>query len=110
MDEAKVLSLISKGEDEHIDFKQELNLKLGSDKAEFIKDIISLANLMSGSGYLVIGVDDDGNIIGIDKLEEEQIQHIGYTYIQPPAILSCFLVSLPSSGSKSVGVIHELRP
>ena len=43
LSEAEITSLVVKGENEDIDFKRELNLDLASEKAEFIKDVISIA-------------------------------------------------------------------
>ena len=106
MEEKEVLSLIDEGENERIDFKRELDLKSARGKAKFVIDVISLANSAPDGSYLLIGFDDDKSIVGIDKLEEERIQHIAQTYIDPVVVLRCFLVPIARSGSPSVGVIE----
>ncbi len=79
----KYLDIIDRGESESIDFKREVDLSTKNKKAEFIKDIITLANSTENSSFLVIGIDDDKKIIGSTPLKEEQIQQLCYTYINP---------------------------
>jgi predicted HTH transcriptional regulator len=57
MNESELLQLIATGECEYIDFKRELNLKNSKQKAEFIKDVVALANSTKPNGYLLIGID-----------------------------------------------------
>jgi hypothetical protein len=106
MRETKVLSLLAEGENQRIDFKRELDLKSGKGKAEFVKDVVALANSAPDGGYLLIGVDYDKSIVGIGELEEERIQQIAHTYIDPPVVLRCSLVPMEASGFPSVGVIE----
>ena len=54
MDEFKLLSLIGEGETIRIEFKREIDLKPADNKAEFIKDIIALANSAPEVGYLLV--------------------------------------------------------
>lgn len=109
MDEFELFLLISKGESETVDFKQELDLESARSKAEFIKDVISIANSSPIKGYLIIGVDKNNLVVGIDKLEEEQLQQIAYTYISPPVNITCSYVSLTDHlPVRNVGVI-EIR-
>jgi len=106
MDETKVLSLITEGESTKLDFKKELDLSSARGKAEFVKDLISLANSAEDSGCLIVGVDDNKQIIGIDELNEEQIQQIAYTYITPPVVIRCALVPIANAGLLCVGIIE----
>lgn len=106
MDESRVISLIAEGESQNLDFKRELDLGSSRNKAEFIKDVISLANSADHSGYLLIGIDDDKSIIGIAELNEERIQQVAYAYISPPVSLQCFLVPVSAVAPLSVGVIQ----
>lgn len=106
MDEAKILSLIAEGENERIEFKRELDLGTTRGKSEFIKDVISIANSASNSGYILVGVDDDKLIVGINALEEERIQQIAHTYITPSVVLRCSLVPMTTPSFSSVGVIE----
>jgi tetratricopeptide (TPR) repeat protein len=106
MDEIEVLSLIAQGENTRIDFKRELNLESAKDKAEFVKDVISLANTAPDAGYLLIGVDDNKYVVGIKNLEEERIQQIAHMYIDPAVSLRCLLVPIMSPNLSLVGVIE----
>src|SRR5688572_29063216 len=109
MDEFAVLTLIAEGENERIDFKRELNLRSADEKAEFIKDVIALSNSASDVGYLIIGVSNSKQYVGIDKLEEEQIQQVAYTYIEPAVKLRCELVPISSPFPLLVGVVEVQR-
>ena len=93
MDEIDLMTLIAEGENERLDFKRELKLHSAREKAEFIKDILSLANSARDVGYLLVGVDDSKLIVGAANLEEERIQQIASTYITPALSLKCH--SLP---------------
>lgn len=73
--ENEVLALIDAGESASLEFKSTLrrNLKTGKDGMEiavaWMKTVVALMN--SDGGILLIGVDDDGNIIGTDADEFE---------------------------------------
>lgn len=84
MNELQLLEIIAKGERKNSDFKRELNLSAAKEKSEFVKDIISLANSSLEEAYLIIGVDDNGDILGTNDVGEEQLQQICNTYINPP--------------------------
>jgi tetratricopeptide (TPR) repeat protein len=105
MDETKLLSIISKGESTLVDFKRQLRLDTARDKRELVKDVISIANSNPEGGYLLIGVEDDGRIVGIEKIDDEQIQQICHTYISPPAIINTEIISISRVGFLKVGVI-----
>ncbi len=109
MFQSKVLSLIAEGENERIEFKRELMLDTAERKAEFIKDIVALGNSASGSAYLLIGVDDGKEVVGIEKLGEERIQQIVSAYIDPPAVMRCASIQVQADPPLQVGVI-EVRP
>lgn len=105
MDESKVLFLIAEGEGATIEFKRELDLSSAKGKAEFIKDIISLANSARDVGYMLIGVDKNKFIVGISNLEEERIQQVAQTYIDPPISLNCRIVPINQPAMTIVGII-----
>lgn len=110
MDEKTILTLLEAGENKSVDFKRELNLNSAHSKAEFIKDVIAIANSNPSGGYLLVGVTDDKKVIGISKLEEERFQQICHTYITPHVILDCFIKQLNHENSMmSVGII-SIRP
>lgn len=106
MYESKLLALITEGENERLEFKRELNLSTVEGKCEFIKDVSALANSTSESSYLIIGVDDNKQLVGIQNLQEERIQQIISTYINPTVVLRCFLVPVTGSTPTLVGVIE----
>ncbi len=105
MDESKVLFLIAEGEGTTIEFKRELDLSSAKGKAEFIKDIISLANSARDVSYMLIGVDNNKLIVGITDLDEEQIQHVAQTSVDPPINLDCRIVPVNQPALTMVGVI-----
>jgi tetratricopeptide (TPR) repeat protein len=106
MDEKALHKLITRGENEIVDFKRELKLETADEKAEFIKDLISLANSATDKGYLIIGIDNKSDSIGIERLEEERIQQITHAYIYPNIVLVCHSILLDS---KLIGVL-EVHP
>ena len=71
--EADVLTMIKQGENQHIEFKKELNNKY---KGEFIESVVAFAN--GEGGAILLGVDDKSNIVGFstDKIEEQIINII----------------------------------
>ena len=109
MDEIQVFALIAEGENTRIEFKRELDLAVARSKAEFIKDVIALANTAQDVGYLLVGVDDNKMLVGTRPLEEEQIQQILSTYITPPVIATFEIVPIPSVGFSSIAIL-EIRP
>ncbi len=89
MNQETLLSIISHGESPSVEFKREINLDNSQQKAEFIKDIIALANSVRENGYMLVGVSNDKALTGIPYLEEERIQEIIQTYISPPLNVIC---------------------
>ena len=71
--ENDILTMIKQGENQHIEFKKELDNK---HKDEFIESAVAFAN--GKGGAIIIGVDDKSNIIGFypDKIEEHIINII----------------------------------
>jgi tetratricopeptide (TPR) repeat protein len=104
MDETQLFQLIAEGENERIDFKRTLDLDSALGKAEFVKDIISLANSAADAGYLLIGIENNGTIVGAGNLEEERIQQIANTYIDPPVTLRCWVI--PTSNLLTANVVE----
>lgn len=89
MNQETLLLIISHGENPNVDFKREVNLASSEQKAEFIKDIIAIANSTQENGYMLVGVSNDKSLTGIPYLEEERIQEIIQTYINPPLDVIC---------------------
>lgn len=79
--------LIQEGEGSRIEFKQQLNIQTEGAKAEFIKDIVAMANASPGDGYILYGVSDSGKIVGLSKhksLDETLMQIIASRCFPPP--------------------------
>jgi hypothetical protein len=60
-----------KSETTDLDFKEIFTIKENKDKIEFVKDIKSFAN--SKGGYIIYGVNNDGDWIGLDEKSDEKI-------------------------------------
>jgi len=69
MEEKELLKLIKEGEGQEIDFK--------SNTENVGKDICAFAN--TNNGIILIGVGDDGKIVGINKKREPEIANIAHT-------------------------------
>ena len=69
MDDAELLKRIAAGEDDRLEFKSTLRWNLHSNKPDKAMEIACLktmaAFLNSEGGSLLVGVEDDGNILGI---------------------------------------------
>lgn len=75
----------AKTEGRALDYKQDLNLETEADKAEFIKDVLALAN--SGQiGYIITGVEDKTwRPVGISKqYSQVQLNQILQNRTDPP--------------------------
>ena len=63
----KFYELVEKGtENNKWDYKKEIHLNPNNSFANILKDILAFAN--SGGGWLVLGVDDDCKIVGVEKM------------------------------------------
>lgn len=56
----KLKELLGNPEQTHLDLKASVDLSSPSDKLKFVKDAVAMASRPEG-GYILIGVDDDGN-------------------------------------------------
>src|ERR1700752_4608375 len=92
----------------HLDFKGELG-NLDKAKKELSKDITSFAN--TNGGFLIIGVDKDYNIIGVDKTiqnktNDEWINQIIGSNVEPQVFyFDPKVIPIPDS-DKVIVVIH----
>jgi hypothetical protein len=77
MEKEGALELIDRlGGDEHswVDYKEDYEVGgINSKKAEFLKDIASMANTLTDKDahYILVGVNDGGNLVGISDGREE---------------------------------------
>jgi predicted HTH transcriptional regulator len=95
VDIQRLKQLLSREEDEKLDFKAELKLTTEGEKKELVKDVTAIANSRGGRGYILYGVEDKTKrILGIkaDDFLEEQIQQIIYNRTDPPVPVSLDLV------------------
>lgn len=71
--EGDVLTMIKQGENQHVEFKQELKNR---EKEEFAETAVAFAN--GKGGAILIGVDDKSNVVGFyqDKIEEAIINNL----------------------------------
>ncbi len=91
MDIKKLKLLLNKEEGTKLDFKLKLDLNIESGRKEFAKDVSAIANSKKGRGYILIGIEDKTKkIIGINdnEIEEEQLQQIVLSRIDPPVPIS----------------------
>lgn len=58
-DMEKLIELLGEPEQEHLDFKEDVDLSKSEDKVKFVKDVVAMSNCPPG-GYLLIGVSDAG--------------------------------------------------
>jgi tetratricopeptide (TPR) repeat protein len=110
MNQKSLLSLISQGENSTIEFKREINLDSAQQKAEFIKDIIALANSAKETAFMFIGVANEKQLFGIPFLDEERYQEIIQTYINPPLDVICDELDISVETEKVKIGILEVRP
>lgn len=91
MDKRRFANLLKKAEGTKLDFKQYIEIDTDSGRKELAKDICAIANSRGGRGYLVIGIEDKTKkVLGIGDLElnEEKIQQIISSRIEPPVPIS----------------------
>lgn len=91
MDIGKLERLLEQEENPKLDFKEYFQLKTDSQKKEFAKDVIAMANTKGGRGYIVFGIKDKTKeIVGIDlsDLQEESMQQIVNSRTYPPVPIS----------------------
>ena len=103
-------NLIKRGEKGNVDFKRELKLETKKEKANFLKDVSAIANFTTNIGYLIIGIDDDKNIIGIEFIDEEEIQQICYRYISPKINIECETINYNSKFIALITIMPDKKP
>lgn len=84
-----LLTLLNQGENASVEFKQ------GNVRAEGLaREMIAFSN--SYGGTIVVGVDDEGKILGVDgdKNYEEWVVNISRNNVIPPIHVSCHWVTL----------------
>ncbi len=102
----KLRQLLKRDEGFKLDFKLKVSLELESDKKEFVKDVIAIANTPGGRGYILFGIEDKTRaIVGIEDLPdniEERIQQIIANRSTPPVPVK---FELQLVDDKKVGIL-----
>ncbi len=65
-----IMDLLKQGENEYIEFKRP---EILSKKFELAREMVALAN--HSGGYILIGVNDEGKIVGVEK-KKRHMEHI----------------------------------
>jgi len=89
--------IIKGGESSTVEFKRKF-----TSPEKFAKELIAFANTVGG--YLIIGIDDDGSIVGVDS-EKEQVElvRVAQTSIEPELSLEMEIVDIEG---RDVIVVH----
>lgn len=84
----KLRQLLNSDEGFKLDFKLKLSFDLESERKEFVKDVIAIANTPGGRGYIIFGIEDQTRrIVGLEDIPEhmeERIQQIIANRTNPP--------------------------
>lgn len=102
----KLRQLLNSDEGFKLDFKLKLSLDLESEKREFVKDIIAIANTPGGRGHIIFGVEDQTRrVIGLEEIPEyteERIQQIIANRTAPPVPVHFEVIKVDK---KQIGVV-----
>ena len=81
-------ALVEEWETTSVDFKRDLKTKTKDEKAEFVKDILGLANTQaSGERWLIVGFDDKSRTYHSapdQDLDQDHLEQILSAYTNPP--------------------------
>ncbi len=81
MNKLELIEKISNGEDSYTQFKQQI-----ISSKDLAKEFVAFSN--SGGGIIIFGVDDDENILGLEKQEIEKlgqlVGNVGQENVKPP--------------------------
>lgn len=101
----KVADAIAQGEGPRVDFKRDL-----SSPKSVLKDVVAFAN--TAGGTIVIGVDDDGSVVGVtDPLrEEERLSSSISDGIEPQLLPEIYAASYGEHELLVVEVAHHPAP
>lgn len=101
----KLEKLISSTESSKKDFKEFCNLKTEDQKKEFAKDVSAIANSPGTTGYLIYGINNQKQIVGItsSSFKEEQMQQIISSRINPPVKFSAYIIK---HSGHNIGVVE----
>lgn len=97
LSEIDVLKLIENGENSYVEFKED-----AVDNKKVSREIIGLSN--HKGGYILLGVDDNKNLVGLTRSDnEERVMNICYEMVKPRIIPTYYELMI---GEVKVGVIE----
>ena len=95
--EIEILKLIENGENSYVEFKEDT-----VDNKKIAKEIIGLSN--QKGGVIFLGVDDNGNIVGMTRKDnEERIMNICHDIVKPRIVPTYYEVAI---GEVKVGIVE----
>ena len=102
MTRAELLEMIRNGENSGVEFKRDT-----IDNRAMAKEIVAFANL--AGGYLLLGVDDDGSIVGVTRANlEEWVMNACRDKIRPE-LIPYFEIIKDVEPGKDIAVVHVDR-
>lgn len=97
LSEIDVLKLIENGENSYVEFKED-----AVDNKKVSREIIGLSN--HKGGYILLGVDDNKNLVGLTRSDnEERVMNICHEMVKPRIIPTYYELMI---GEVKVGVIE----
>jgi hypothetical protein len=118
-DPAHVRALLARGESERLEFKSTIRWNLRADKPDkemelaWLKSVVGFLN--TDGGIILIGVDDDGNVLGLEPdgfaSADKCLRHIGNLIHQHIGVEFAQFIrySLVTIDAKSIAVIQCAR-
>lgn len=110
--QALVQTLLEDWETTNTDFKRELHLASKDDKAEFLRDVLALANTqVTGDRYLVTGFDPESHAFTTTadpSVTQDRIEDVLNEYTEPPVTVK-YVTFTWTDGSGEVGVLEVKR-
>ena len=107
-----VADLLDDWETTNTEFKRELHLGTKDEKAEFIRDVLALANpQVSGDRHLITGFDDksrDFTTAADPKITQDTIENLLNEYTKPPVAV-IYTNFTEQNGAGDIGVLRVLR-
>jgi hypothetical protein len=104
MNQEQLARLLAQEESVNLEFKESLDLDSNYNKANFLREVLSLANSPIQTGYLVIGIEDKSkDVVGIEGITEEQIQQVVVEWCRRPISFDFHIIEIKG---KNVGVMQ----